>query len=322
VFLNQNQILNDLNKILLSINKKTGAISELEIASTLEEGESSDKVQDVINLMLHFKILFRHPIADKKSFIAPLYLPQNPPKSIKLFQSLFEKPVYRFKYETFIHKSVILDFFHTYGSKALSETSDESSFYFWKNGIVIKDEKSNDIVMVKFDPWNNKSKCASLGIYAVNGTHDKFIKTIVDYIDSINEGIKVKKLVPNESQEEFIPLEIIHQSEKEQNPIFHFNKKYYRLTSFKKYLKSPLKMKKIQNLILCKMLWYLAGVILCFLGKLIHSCTISKAPPFLSKVDSWYSLCNTPPPAVIHCTSPGLMIPLLPALSWCATLPL
>ncbi len=245
VFLNQNQILNDLNKILLSINKKTGAISELEIASILGEDESSDRVRDVINLMLHFKILFRHPIVDKKSFIAPLYLPANPPKSIKLFQSLFEKPVYRFKYETFIHKSIILDFFHTYGSKALSETSDESSFYFWKNGIVIKDEKSNDIVMVKFDPWNNKSKCASLDIHAVNGTHDKFIKTIVDYIDSINEGIKVKKLVPNESQEEFIPLEIIHQSEKGQNPIFHFNKRYYRLTSFKKYLKSPLKMKKI-----------------------------------------------------------------------------
>ena len=245
VFLNQNQILNDLNRILLAINRATGEITESEIAKILKEALMSDKVKDVINLMLHFKILFRHPIVDKKSFIAPLYLPQNPPKSIKLFQSLFEKPVYRFQYETFIHKSVILDFFHTYGSKALSETSDDSSFYFWKNGIVIKDEKSNDIVMVKFVPWNNKNKCASLDIYAVNGTNDNFIKAIVDYIDSINQGINVKKLVPNESHVDFIPLEIIHLNEKEQNPIFHFNKKYYRLASFKKYLKSPLKMKKI-----------------------------------------------------------------------------
>lgn len=245
IFLNQNQILDDLNNILLVINKATGEITEADIAKTLKEAEKSDKVKDVIELMLHFKILFRHPIVDKNSFIAPLYLPQNPPKSIKLFQSLFEKPVYRFQYETFIHKSVILDFFHTYGSKALSETSDESSFYFWKNGIVIKDEKSNDIAMVKFVPWNKLNKCASLDVFAVNGTNDEFIKTIVDYIDSINEGINVKKLVPNESHEEFIPLEIIHQSEKEQNPIFHFNKKYYRLTSFKKYLNSPLKMKKI-----------------------------------------------------------------------------
>jgi GTPase SAR1 family protein len=245
VFLNQNQILNDLNNILLVINKATGEITESDIAKTLIEDETSDKVKDVINLMLHFKILFRHPLLDKKSFIAPLYLPQNPPKSIKLFQSLFEKPVYRYQYETFIHKSVILDFFHTYGSKALSETSDESSFYFWKNGIVIKDENSNDIVMVKFIPWNKNNKCASLDIFAVNGTNDKFIKTIVDYVDSINEGIKVNKLVPNESHKEFIPLDIIHQNEKEQNPIFYFDKKYYKLTSFKKYLNSPLKLKKI-----------------------------------------------------------------------------
>jgi internalin A len=245
IFLNQNQILNDLNRILLAINTATGEITESDIAKILKEAIKSDKVNDVINLMLHFKILFRHPLENKKSFIAPLYLPQNPPKSIKLFQSLFEKPVYRFQYETFIHKSVILDFFHTYGSKALSETSDESSFYFWKNGIIIKDEESNDIIMVKFALWNKNNKCASLDIYAVNGTNDEFIKTIVDYVDSINIGIHVKKLVPNESHDDFIPLEVIHQNEKEQNSIFHYNNKYYRLTSFKKYLKSPLKMKNI-----------------------------------------------------------------------------
>jgi GTPase SAR1 family protein/Leucine-rich repeat (LRR) protein len=245
VFLNQNQILSDLNKILLAIDKMTGEISVSHIAIILEKNEESVDVTDIINLMLHFKILFRHPIADKKSYIAPLYLPQNPPSSIKLFQSLFEKPVYRFQYETFIHKSVILDFFHTYGSKALNETTDDSSFYYWKNGIVVRDENSNDLVMVKFVPWNNNSKCASLDIYTVNGTNNLFVKTIVDYIDSINQGINVKKLVPNETQEDFIPLDIIHQNEKEQNPVFHFNKKYYRLTSFKKYLKSPLEMRKI-----------------------------------------------------------------------------
>jgi len=245
VFLNQNQILNDLNKILFVIKNAIGEITESDIARTLEEAETSERVEDVINLMLHFKILFRHPIVSKKSFIAPLYLPQNPPKSIKLFQPLFEKPFYRFQYGTFIHKSVILDFFHTYGSKALSESSDESSFYFWKNGIVIKDENSSDIVMVNFVPWNKSNKCASLDIFAVNGTNDKFIKTIVDYVDSINEGIKVRKLVPNESHEEFIPLDIIHQNEKEQNPIFYFDKKYHKLTSFKKYLNLPLKLKKI-----------------------------------------------------------------------------
>ena len=245
VFLNQSKILFDLNKILLEINRNTGEINKSDIASTLEKEESANEVKDIINLMLHFKILFNHPLASKKSFIAPLYLPQEAPKSIKLFQPLFQKPVYRYKYETFIHKSVILDFFHMYGSKALSETSDDSSFYFWKNGIVIKDENSNDIAMVKFVPANKKNKCATLDIYSLDGMNNGFISTIVDYVDTINQGINVKKLVPNELREEFIPLEIIRQNEDEQNPIFHYEKKYYKLTSFKKYLKSPLKMKKL-----------------------------------------------------------------------------
>ncbi|NLU91349.1 COR domain-containing protein [Chitinophaga sp. Ak27] len=245
VFLNQDQILGDLNKILLSINKIKGEISELDIANTLKRQTESEEVKDIVNLMLHFKILFRHPIAEKKSYIAPLYLPQNPPKSIKLFQSLFNNPVYRFQYETFIHKSIILDLFHKYGSKALSETSDDSSFYFWKNGIIIKDEGTNDIVMVKFSSWNSDNKCASLNIYSLSSTNGKFIETIVEHIDSINQGIKVTKLVPDETSKDFIPLNIIHQNEAQENPIFFYNEKYYRLTSFKKYLKTPLKMKKL-----------------------------------------------------------------------------
>lgn len=245
VFLNQNQILEDLNKVLLSIDKIKGEIGELDIANTLKIQEESEELKDIINLMLHFKILFRHPVIEKRSYIAPLYLPQNPPKSIKLFQSLFNNLVYCFQYETFIHKSIILDLFNKYGSKALSETSDDSSFYFWKNGIIIKDEGSNDIVMVKFSSWNNDDKCASLNIYSLNNTNGKFIETIVEHLDSINQGIKVVKLVPDETSKDFVPLDIVHQNEAQENPIFFYNEKYYRLTTFKKYLKTPLKMKKL-----------------------------------------------------------------------------
>ncbi|WP_298894573.1 COR domain-containing protein [uncultured Psychroserpens sp.] len=245
VFLNQNQILKDLNQVLLKINKSTGEIKKSEIISALGKNESSSEVSDLINLMLHFKILFKHPLELKKSFVAPLYLPQNPPQSIRIFNSLFKRPVYRFQYETFIHKSVILDFFAAYGSKAFSETNDDSLFYFWRNGIVIKDESTNEIVMVKFIPGNNKSKSAYLDIYAVNNTDDKFIKTIVDYIDSINQGIKVKKLVPVENSTEYIPLETIYQNEKNNNLVFYYDKKIYRLTEFKKHLNTPMKMKKI-----------------------------------------------------------------------------
>ncbi|WP_433630436.1 COR domain-containing protein [Chryseobacterium cucumeris] len=245
IFLNQRKILNDLTKILLEIDRNNGEISKNAIAKTLGESQSANAVSEVINLMLHFKILFKHPISIRKSYIAPLYLPHEPPKSIKLFEELFEKPTYRFKYKTFIHKSIILDFFHEYGAKTLSETSDDSSFYYWKNGIVVKNENCNDIVMVKFVPWNKDDQCALLDVFALKGTGEQFVNEIIKYIDSINTGIKVIKLVPDEKGEKFVPLEIIHENEENQNTVFHFENKYYKLKSFKKYLKFPLRMKKI-----------------------------------------------------------------------------
>ncbi|WP_418360345.1 COR domain-containing protein [Sphingobacterium detergens] len=245
IFLNQAKILKDLNTVLLEVDRKNGEISKHAIARTLGATTTSNEINEVIGLMLHFKILFKHPLAAKRSYIAPLYLPVEPPKSIKLFEDLFEKPVYRFKYKTFIHKSIILDFFQEYGARTLSETSDDGSFYYWKNGIVVKHENCNDIVMVKFVPWNRDGECALLDIYAIKGTEEKFVNEIVDYIDSINNGLKVSKFVPGESGNEFIPLEVIHENEKNENAVFHFESKYYKLANFRKYLKSPLKMKKL-----------------------------------------------------------------------------
>ncbi|MDR6525321.1 GTPase SAR1 family protein [Chryseobacterium rhizosphaerae] len=245
IFLNQGKILNDLTKILLEIDRNNGEISKNAIAKTLGESQSANAVSEVIKLMLHFKILFKHPISSKKSYIAPLYLPDEPPKSIKLFEELFERPTYRYKYKTFIHKSIILDFFHEYGAKTLSETSDDSSFYYWKNGILVKNENCKDIIMVKFVPWNKDDQCALLDVFALKGTGEEFVNEIVKYIDSINTGIRVTKLVPDEKGEKFVPLEIIHENEEHQNAVFHFENKYYKLQSFRKYLKSPLKMKKI-----------------------------------------------------------------------------
>ncbi len=243
VFLNQNQILTSLNKVLEILKTSKGELDETEITKSLGKTGQDQEVLDVIDLMTHFKILFKHP--NKKTFIAPLYLTQEVPQSIKVFHSLFETPCYKFQYESYMHKSIILDFFQEYGKKALKETNDSTLYYYWKDGVVIKDEATKAIIMVQFVPANNESKSAFLDIYAINNSDDKFINDVINYIDNMNTGLRVEKLVPAEKSNDFVPLEIIHQNEKDQNPIFHYNKKYYRLTSFKKYLNSPLKMKKI-----------------------------------------------------------------------------
>lgn len=243
IFLNQDHILDQIHRVLARLDRSMGEISADEIAKAIGKMETDQDVTDVIDLMLHFKILFKHPLETKSVFVAPLYLPHDPPKSIRLFYSLFKKPLYRFCYETFIHKSVILNFFSEYGQKALAETNGDDLFYYWKNGIVLKDETSDVIVMVKFVP-GNESKSAFLDVYAIDKEPDqKFIKKIIEDLDRINAGLKVHKLVPFE--EEFVRLDVILRNEKAGNVVFHYNEKYYRLTAFKKYLISPLKMKKI-----------------------------------------------------------------------------
>lgn len=245
VFLNQKQILDAITKVLFNINKTTGEISEIEILDSLKKTKGDQEAQDLIDLMLHFKILFQHPKRGSDVYVAPLYLPQLPPHSINLFFSLFEKPIYRYRYDTFIHKSIILGLFQEYGAQAAQQTNEESPYFYWRNGIVIKDQQSGSIVMVKFEPGNQNNSSSILDAFTVNNSDEVFLKRVVEFIDQLNSGIKVVKMVPTTEDGDFIPLDIVSNNEKTNNLIFHYDKKYYKLIDFKKYLEKPMKMKKI-----------------------------------------------------------------------------
>uniref|UniRef100_A0A0A8ZS87 Pirin-like protein n=1 Tax=Arundo donax TaxID=35708 RepID=A0A0A8ZS87_ARUDO len=57
--------------------------------------------------------------------------------------------------------------------------------------------------------------------------------------------------------------------------------------------------------------WYRGSIILSFEETLIQSCR-----PFCTPSPAGISECTMPRPAVIHWTSPALMVPLWPAKSW------
>ena len=64
--------------------------------------------------------------------------------------------------------------------------------------------------------------------------------------------------------------------------------------------------------------WYLGCVILSDAGRFAHNWKPCIWPRSLPCGISWWTM---PLPAVIHCTSPALMLPLLPRLSPWSTLP-
>jgi internalin A len=243
-FLNQKQILRGIYKILLGLDMVKGEFDVNNAAKNLDLPSTAVEVIDTINLMLHFKIIFEHP-NKTDTYIAPLYLPKEPLESIKMFLSLFDKPFFRYQYKSFIHKNVVLDFFHEYGKRALREPTGNDFYYYWRNGIVLKDNETGEIIMVRFHVGMNEEEFAFVDVYSIkNSKNECFLKKVTADLESINEGWGVVKTVSFNGND-FVPIDLIHKNEVEKNWIFHFNGKVYRLTDFKRYLNKQLKMKKV-----------------------------------------------------------------------------
>lgn len=244
IFINQAQVLKNIYDALKGLEKSQGQFNVENIVQNLGKAVADEEVSETIKLMLHFKIIFQHP-SQKDSYIAPLYLPKEPMKSIKIFEILFHKPVYRYEYKSFIYKNVILAFFSSYGKKALKESDITENYYYWKDGIILKDEKTEEIIMVKFFPAKRDMSIAYIDVYKLNGSNsDSFLNQVIQDLDDINQDWGIIKAVPSKGND-FIPLSIIHDNEKLNNWVFHYKGKVYNLVDFKKHLNTQLKMKKV-----------------------------------------------------------------------------
>ncbi|WP_299178415.1 leucine-rich repeat domain-containing protein [uncultured Chryseobacterium sp.] len=244
VFLNQNDILNNIYDILLGLNKQNGKFNKEYIKDTLGKNHFDNECEMITNIMSHFKMIFKHP-SDIDHFIAPLYLPSEPPKSVKIFLSTFQKPICKFIFNSFIHKHVILEFFQKHGQAVLKDTNNGESYLYWKNGVVLKDIDTHEIVLVKFCNVNDANKSAYIDVYKLeNSGSGQFSENVIKTLEEICVDKDVTKTVTIDG-ENFIPISVIHKAEENGNWVFHYYEKYYELKQFKQYLKQPIKMKKI-----------------------------------------------------------------------------
>ncbi len=151
---------------MVSINRKANLIREY-IGKAINLKSDDRLIDSLIDLMTKFKIIFHNSINNK--FIAPLYLPKKPSDGVNLF--LIEKriPYRRFEYKGFIHKTIILDFFQKYGENTLE---DEKKFYYWKDGLIIKDIETSQILHIEFNIGNEFGN-AYIDIFNLNDTDKK-----------------------------------------------------------------------------------------------------------------------------------------------------
>ncbi|TPD70490.1 leucine-rich repeat domain-containing protein [Flavobacterium microcysteis] len=244
VFLNQKDILQKIYDILLDLHKMNGKFNKDYVKNTLGKSNFDSECEMIINIMSHFKMIFEHP-SDVDYYIAPLYLPSEPPKSVKIFLSTFQKPICKFIFNSFIHKHIILEFFQKHGKAVLKDTNNGESYLYWKNGVVLKDIETHEIVLVKFCNVDKANKKAYIDVYKLeNSGNSLFSDDVIKTLEEICIDKDVTKTVTVDG-ENFIPISVIHKAEDNKNWIFHHEEKYYDLKQFKQYLKQDLKMKKI-----------------------------------------------------------------------------
>ncbi len=244
IYIDKKWVISAIYKVLEGLNQKKGEFNENHIKKALGSKIKSRKIQSIIELMIEFKLIFKHP--ESNNFIAPLYLPKKPIQAVRLFIDAKKIPYRKFLYKGFINKSIILNFFQEYGKLVIRDQQNLNNelYYYWKDGLVIKAPKTNEIVLIQFHLGDNDGN-ASIDIVKMNNDEKtEFVDTIIKFITEINNGYEIEEMITVNS-EDFIPLSIIHENEINENWNFLYKKKYYKLLDFKKHLKNPTKMKRI-----------------------------------------------------------------------------
>nr|WP_068887322.1 leucine-rich repeat domain-containing protein [Pedobacter panaciterrae] len=244
VFVNQEYVLDKIYNILEGVNELHGEFNNDHVYKALKFLSFNDECKTIMEVMGHFKIIIPHPVR-KDYYLAPLYLPKQPLCSVGLFLGAFGKPVYRYIFTGFIHKTIILDFFHIYGGKVLKDKDNQNLFYYWREGIIVKDELTHEILLVKFINGDLKKEKACIEIYKMkNSLNDEFLDKIDQQLLQLTKGMNVHKAV-TVNGENFVPIYILEEMAKKELWVFEYEDNTYRLSNFKKHLNLQKKMKNI-----------------------------------------------------------------------------
>ncbi|RLJ73661.1 leucine-rich repeat domain-containing protein [Pedobacter alluvionis] len=256
IYVHKKWVIDNIYRALKGLKDNKGEFNRSDLIARM--GKTDDTgAESLLEIMIEFRIIFRHPQAGTERYIAPLYLPNEPGNAVKLFLKKDLKPYRRFEYEGFIHKHVVLDIFQRYGSLLLSEKSGESdtgAYYYWKNGLIIKDVQTEEIVMIKFFMGNNHG-CAHIDIFNIGKDSKRLIDGVAAYIREINVDYEIDEMVTLDGND-FLSLKLLEKlaglgrlefTEKKlaDQPALQKNTKTFKLKDYQMYLPARIKKKKV-----------------------------------------------------------------------------
>jgi internalin A len=239
VYLKPLEIIEIIHGILERAGQNKGYVLKSEIESSIAKRENYD-VDTITQLMQEFKIVFSHPY-EKDVWIAPLYLTEQPLKGVELFLQQIQKPIKRFTFKRYIHKSIILDIFHKFGTKVYRD--EDSEPYFWRNGLVVgtghnlviirfflgKEQRDDEGKLISFEP-------SRIDVFQASGeSASDFTKKILEEIETTCLGWKYDMMVTTNG-DEFFSIQELEDHQKKNEFILYKNGKEFKLRDFHEYL--------------------------------------------------------------------------------------
>lgn len=250
IFIDKDWVIENMHKVLENLTERKGEFKRDYVVKTL--GKDDSEVDALLSMMEGFKMIFKHPYSD--TYIAPLYLPITPDGKVNLFLSHKEIPYRRFEYNGFIHKSIILSIFQKFGT-GFPLDQGEDIYYYWKDGLIVKNTTSDEIVMIRFYLGNEEGN-ACIDIYDLTGKNDPiFVNEVLKFMRQVNKGYELEEMVTLDGVD-FISKELLEENARIGKYIFTEKKisepqskgkkyKLFNLKDFMGLIDNDIKKKKV-----------------------------------------------------------------------------
>lgn len=253
IYIDKNWVIKNIYEALKDVREKKGIFDLQHVKQ--KTALNDQQVLSLIDVMLGFKMIVKHPYQQK--YIAPLYLPLIPDHKINLFLNQEKIPYRRLEYSGFIHKSIILDFFHEYGNRIVKDSldTDSSTYYYWKDALIIRDAGSDSIVMIKFILGTDEGN-SHVDLFSLRDNSDhRFIIQVLNSLKEISKKYDFEEMVTIDGND-FVSLEILTTNAKLSKLVFtekrkadlidvqEKNEKLFQLKDFENFLPDGIGIRK------------------------------------------------------------------------------
>lgn len=249
IYVDKKWVIENMHKVLEKLLDRKGEFKREYVIRIL--GTDDSKVDDLLLMMEEFKIIFKNPYSDV--YIAPLYLPKIPDGKIKLFLNEGQITYRRFEFKGFIHKNVILSIFQKFGT-LFSSDKNKDIFYYWKDGLIIKNPNTDEIIMIKFHLGNENGN-ACIDIYDLSQKDQPIFRDdVLKFIRDVNQGYELEEMVTLDGID-YISKELLEKYAEIGKHVFSEKKlseslkpeqqKLFKLKDYMEFIDTPVKKKKV-----------------------------------------------------------------------------